>query len=116
MEKHTRKPAYLSIASLAAAGALLLTACGDGGDPLDEDSGDAGGDPGAVTIGSADFPESQLIASIYSIALEEAGVGVETFSLGQPSLDEVFLALTGKPAEDNIAEDAAERTTEEASA
>ncbi len=49
-------------------------------------------------------------------ALEEAGVGVETFSLGQPSLDEVFLALTGKPAEDDIAEDAAERTTEEASA
>lgn len=50
-------------------------------------------------------------------ALEEAGVDVETFSLGQPSLDEVFLALTGKPAEDNIAEDAAaERMTEEASA
>ncbi|WP_150462161.1 ATP-binding cassette domain-containing protein [Nesterenkonia ebinurensis] len=36
-------------------------------------------------------------------ALEEAGIAVETFSFGQPSLDEVFLALTGKPteAEDN---------------
>lgn len=32
-------------------------------------------------------------------ALEEAGIAVETFSFGQPSLDEVFLALTGKPAE-----------------
>ena len=32
-------------------------------------------------------------------ALEEADLEVETFSLGQPSLDEVFLALTGKPAE-----------------
>lgn len=32
-------------------------------------------------------------------ALEEVGVAVETFSYGQPSLDEVFLALTGKPAE-----------------
>lgn len=50
-------------------------------------------------------------------ALEEAGIGVETFALGQPSLDEVFLALTGKPAEDNVAEDAAaEFETEEASA
>ncbi len=29
-----------------------------------------------------------------------AGVGIANFSLGQPSLDEVFLALTGRPAED----------------
>ena len=29
-----------------------------------------------------------------------AGIGVADFSLGQPSLDEVFLALTGRPAED----------------
>jgi ABC-2 type transport system ATP-binding protein len=32
-------------------------------------------------------------------ALEELGLEVESFSYGQPSLDEVFLALTGKPAE-----------------
>ncbi len=32
--------------------------------------------------------------------LNEAGVDVTEFSLGQPSLDEVFLALTGHPAED----------------
>ena len=31
-------------------------------------------------------------------------MGVETFSLGQPSLDEVFLALTGKPAEEKSKE------------
>jgi ABC-2 type transport system ATP-binding protein len=31
--------------------------------------------------------------------LTRAGVGVASFSLGQPSLDEVFLALTGHPAE-----------------
>ena len=30
-----------------------------------------------------------------------AGVGVGSFSLGQPSLDEVFLALTGHPAEED---------------
>ena len=31
-------------------------------------------------------------------ALEAEGLGIETFSLGQPSLDEVFLTLTGGPA------------------
>jgi ABC-2 type transport system ATP-binding protein len=32
--------------------------------------------------------------------LARSGIGVAEFSLGQPSLDEVFLALTGHPAED----------------
>ena len=32
--------------------------------------------------------------------LTAAGVGVAGFALGQPSLDEVFLALTGRPAEE----------------
>ena len=32
--------------------------------------------------------------------LSRAGVRIGGFSLGQPSLDEVFLALTGRPAED----------------
>jgi ABC-2 type transport system ATP-binding protein len=32
--------------------------------------------------------------------LTRAGVGIVSFTLGQPSLDEVFLALTGHPAEE----------------
>ena len=32
--------------------------------------------------------------------LARAGIAVAEFALGQPSLDEVFLALTGHPAED----------------
>jgi ABC-2 type transport system ATP-binding protein len=32
--------------------------------------------------------------------LTRSGVRIADFSLGQPSLDEVFLALTGHPAED----------------
>ena len=32
--------------------------------------------------------------------LARSGVGIAAFSLGQPSLDEVFLALTGHPAEE----------------
>jgi ABC-2 type transport system ATP-binding protein len=38
--------------------------------------------------------------------LTRSGIGVANFSLGQPSLDEVFLALTGRPAEDQTADEA----------
>ncbi|TDS86974.1 ABC transporter substrate-binding protein [Nesterenkonia aurantiaca] len=73
----------LTSAAVAAAGLLTLSACG--GDPLENDDA-AGGDasePGAVTIGSADFPESQLIANIYSLALQDAGIEVsENFNIG----------------------------------
>jgi ABC-2 type transport system ATP-binding protein len=37
--------------------------------------------------------------------LARAGIGIGGFSLDQPSLDEVFLALTGRPAEDQTAGD-----------
>jgi ABC-2 type transport system ATP-binding protein len=37
--------------------------------------------------------------------LTRSGIGVANFSLGQPSLDEVFLALTGHTAEDQSAEE-----------
>jgi ABC-2 type transport system ATP-binding protein len=36
--------------------------------------------------------------------LSRAGIGVANFSVGQPTLDEVFLALTGRPAEEEPAE------------
>ena len=39
--------------------------------------------------------------------LSSAGLGLAGFSLAQPSLDEVFLALTGHPAEDDDTEDVA---------
>ena len=44
------------------------------------------------------------------LALSSAGVAISQFSLGQPTLDEVFFALTGHPAEDQ----AAKPRTEEA--
>ncbi|MDQ4054768.1 MAG: ATP-binding cassette domain-containing protein [Actinomycetota bacterium] len=53
-------------------------------------------DPAALSAQCADGNRAaEAVAE-----LSRAGVGVASFSLGQPSLDEVFLALTGRPAED----------------
>ena len=46
--------------------------------------------------------------------LSRAGVRIADFSLGQPSLDEVFLALTGHPAEEDPAEHADPNEKEQA--
>ncbi len=53
-------------------------------------------DPAAL---SAPCPDAGRAAEAVA-ELARAGVGVATFALGQPSLDEVFLALTGRPAEE----------------
>jgi ABC-2 type transport system ATP-binding protein len=48
--------------------------------------------------------------------LERADIPVAEFALGQPSLDEVFLALTGRPAVDQTEEEGEETEEEEAAA
>jgi ABC-2 type transport system ATP-binding protein len=53
------------------------------------------GDPHALSARAAD---PDRVAHALS-ELTHAGVGLTEFALGQPSLDEVFLALTGHPAE-----------------
>src|SRR5688572_18476924 len=63
--------------ALGAALLLGLTACG-GGDPLAEEDGSATASSETVTVGSADFPESQIVAELYAGALESAGVETET--------------------------------------
>lgn len=60
--------------------ALALSACGGGGDdssgnPLDQPSGGGGGQANLV-VGSANFPESQLLAEVYAQALESKGLKV----------------------------------------
>lgn len=59
---------------------LVLTACGGGSDPLDDSGDDAatGGSSESLTVGSADFPESQVIAELYAGVLRDAGFDVET--------------------------------------
>lgn len=64
--------------SAVAAGALLMTACSD---PLDEETGSEeteGDGAGAITVGSANFPESEVVAYLYVHVLEEAGFEVDT--------------------------------------
>jgi daunorubicin/doxorubicin transport system ATP-binding protein len=56
-------------------------------------------DPSALSAACADADRAaQALAE-----LSRSGVRVADFSLGQPSLDEVFLALTGHPAEEDAA-------------
>lgn len=69
-----RPAAWAAVASTAL---LTLTACG-GSDPLDKGDDAASGSSDTVTVGSADFPESQIVAELYAGVLRDAGVSVET--------------------------------------
>jgi len=68
------------VALIVGAALLSLAACGSGGDPLaTTKSAGSGGSSGkgTIVVGSADFPESALLAEIYAGALEAKGVKVE---------------------------------------
>ena len=54
-------------------------------------------DPVALSVSCP--PDPQRAAAAVA-QLSQTGIAVASFSLGQPSLDEVFLALTGHPAEE----------------
>ena len=67
------------VLALATTAALMTTACGSGGNnPLSTGSSSSSGSGGAtsITVGSADFPESQLLAEIYAGALQAKGITV----------------------------------------
>ncbi len=53
-------------------------------------------DPAALSVSCSDAD----LAATAVAELARSGVQIAGFALGQPSLDEVFLALTGHPAED----------------
>ena len=70
---------FRAVAGLAAAALLTLTACGGGSsNPVAADSSSASGSGGSstVTVGSANFSESVLLAEIYAGALQAKGVTV----------------------------------------
>ena len=67
-------------------------------------------DPAALSVSCADADRAAEALA----ALSRSGVGIADFSVGQPSLDEVFLALTGRPAEEQTAEEAIATEQEQA--
>jgi len=67
-----------SLATTTVAALLLVTAgCGDD-DPLDEGSDPGSADKGSVVVGGQNFTESQVMAAVYQLLLEDAGYSVDT--------------------------------------
>ncbi|MEW9549824.1 ATP-binding cassette domain-containing protein [Nonomuraea sp. NPDC050783] len=64
-------------------------------------------DPVALTARTAAAGNAAQQAAAALSRLSDAGIVVDDFSLGQPSLDEVFLALTDRPATTTSEEQAA---------
>jgi osmoprotectant transport system substrate-binding protein len=77
------------LAGAAVTAALALAACGSSS-PSSSGSSSGGSNPlssgaakGTVVVGSANFPENELLAEIYSLALQGAGVKVkDKFNIG----------------------------------
>jgi osmoprotectant transport system substrate-binding protein len=76
-----------ALAGLATIALLSLAACGSSSNPVGSGStsaaagsasGSASGGGGAITVGSANFPENALLAEIYAGALQAKGVQVTT--------------------------------------
>ena len=61
-------------------------------------------DPAALSVQIADAERAAETVG----ELARSDIGVADFSLGQPSLDEVFLALTGRPADSPLGEEEGE--------
>jgi ABC-2 type transport system ATP-binding protein len=65
-----------------------------------------GSDPAAlsaqVAASPAAYETGERVAHVLA-ELSRSGIAVSDFALGQPSLDEVFLALTGHPTKDHVA-------------
>ena len=80
------------IGAIAATAMLALAACGGGNDDPLGGGNDAGGGSApdkvdSLTVGSANFPESQLLGEIYAQALETKGIKVtRKFNIGAREL------------------------------
>lgn len=99
-------------AACAGVALLALSACGGGGDPLEDngngDDSSADGDTGGLVIGSQQYYSNTIIAEIYAQVLEDHGVEVEReFEIGQrevyvPELEsgalDIFPEYTGNLA------------------
>ena len=73
----------ISAVGLAAATGLALAACGSSGGGKSSNPLAGGGSKGTVVVGSANFPEDELLAEIYYLDLKAHGVKASTkFNIG----------------------------------
>lgn len=110
-------------AAVLAISATLGACGGEGGNPLTE--GEGSGGSGDIVVGSANFPESVLLAEIYAQALEATGAEVErTYNIGSREIyyGQVEAGAISLMPEYNgallayLEEDATARSTEEINA
>lgn len=64
--------------AVALAAAMALSACGGNSNPLAGSGGGCDGDTNKLTVGSANFPESETVADVYAEALRANGFAVDT--------------------------------------
>ncbi|MCJ0700932.1 glycine betaine ABC transporter substrate-binding protein [Frigoribacterium sp. CFBP9039] len=75
-----KKKNLLGAVGVLGVGMLVLAGCSD---PTESTGGSASGDSETITVGSANFPESELLAEMYAQVLEANGVDVErSFNIG----------------------------------
>lgn len=70
-----------AVAATVASAALVLAACGANSDPLADDSAAPSGEesaPAEVVVGSANFTENEVLAELYSQALQAKGIESST--------------------------------------
>jgi osmoprotectant transport system substrate-binding protein len=79
-EVSTMKPSKIVLAAATAVAMLGVSACGGGGggntNPLGNPT--SASPAGTITVGSANFPESELLMNIYAGALKAKGIKVAT--------------------------------------
>ncbi len=68
----TRTVLRILAAAVALAAAMAASACGSDSDPL-SGGGSCSTDTNQITVGSANFPESETVANIYAEALRANG-------------------------------------------
>jgi ABC-2 type transport system ATP-binding protein len=74
--------------------------------------GDAHPEPDLAALSAPCADPDRAARAVAELA--GAGIRIAGFSLGQPSLDEVFLALTGRPAEEHVTDQATDTQKEPA--
>ncbi len=92
------KVAQVLAAAVALAAAMAMSGCGNS-DPLSGGKGSCDTDPNQITVGSANFPESETVADVYAEALRANGFKVDTkLNIGSreayvPALRQCSIAL-----------------------